>query len=182
MLFLFGSCGIQHRFTGGSSTTTDTSFIYTLPYPSGKSYLMIQGYNSRFSHKGRINLDFKMKRGASITAARDGVVVVVEESFTKGGTNKKYLRKANQVIVLHADGTQAMYAHLAHNGALVNKGDTVLAGQVIAKSGSTGYSALSHLHFHVWQTTSTGRKQIPTRFLTRKGPKYLRPGRWYRAP
>ncbi len=176
----FISCGVQYRMSG-VARTEDNSHVYALPFPKGVAHFMIQGYNSKFSHKGRINLDFKMKKGAPITAARKGVVIRVEERFTKGGVNIKYLGGANQVIVQHADGTQAMYGHLQHNGALVSVGDTVQTGQLIAKAGSTGYSALSHLHFYVWEMHPTGRKVIPTRFKTAGGIKYLRPGRWYRA-
>ena len=179
-LFLF-SCGVQHHFASGSEATADTSYVYALPYPKGKKYLLVQGYNSWFSHRGRLNLDFIMKKGSPVLAARGGVVVSVQESFTKGGRSRKYLRKGNYVTVRHDDGSQAYYGHLAHNGALVNVGDTVRQGQEIALSGSTGYSALPHLHFVVWGPTPKGRSQLPTRFRTNKGIKYLRPGRWYKA-
>src|SRR6476620_4737091 len=87
------SCGKQFHFAA-SQTVADTSYIYTLPYPEGKSKLLVQGYNSQFSHRGRLGYDFKMKQGSPVTAARDGVVVSTEESFTKGGVNKKYFRKS----------------------------------------------------------------------------------------
>ncbi len=172
---------MQHRFASSNEAKTDDSHIYSLPYPKGKSYLMMQGYKSQLSHKGRLGLDFKMKKGSLIAAARNGVVVRVVEEFSKGGINKKYLRGANQVIIQHSDGSRAIYGHLQYNGALVNVGDTVQAGQVIAKAGSTGYSALSHLHFSVWTTTQSGRSQLPTQFRTKKGVVYLHPGKWYKS-
>ena len=56
------------------------SFAYSLPYEKGKSFLLIQAYQSKlFSHKGEFALDFKMKRGTKICAARSGVVVEVKE-------------------------------------------------------------------------------------------------------
>jgi murein DD-endopeptidase MepM/ murein hydrolase activator NlpD len=82
--------------------------------------------------------------------------------------------------VRHSDGSQAFYGHLKYNGVLVNVGDTVRTGQIIALSGSTGYSALPHLHFMVWGPTPQGRSQIPSRFATSKGILYLRPGSWYK--
>lgn len=179
LLFLGASCGRQFRFTSSKEAETDTSYIYTLPYPKGKVHLLVQGYNSSFSHKGRLGLDFKMKSGSPVTAARDGVVVDVEEQFTKGGINKKYYRKSNHITVRHSDGTMAFYGHLRHNGAKVAVGDTVHIGQVIGYSGSTGYSLFPHLHFMVWNPSATGRKQLPTRFHTKTGNQYLRPGRWY---
>ncbi|MGZ8544104.1 MAG: hypothetical protein ACXWV0_02360 [Flavisolibacter sp.] len=57
----------------------DTSFIYTLPFSKGKSYLLIQAYQSKMSHKGEYALDFKMKRGTTVCAARAGIVTALRE-------------------------------------------------------------------------------------------------------
>src|SRR5712671_1410407 len=83
----------------------DSSYVYALPYENNTSHWLIQGYFSRFSHKERAALDFKMKRGTKILAARDGVVVRVKEDGNKGGWSKKNLSKANYVIIEHSDGT-----------------------------------------------------------------------------
>lgn len=157
----------------------DTSYVYALPYEKGKTFRVIQGYFSRFTHKERAALDFNMKRGTKITAARDGVVVRAKEDGTKGGLNKKYRADGNNIVIQHADGSRAGYWHLQHNGALVNVGDTVKQGQVIALSGKTGYAAVPHLHFLVWKTGNGQWQQIPTRFQTSKGIKYLRAWKKY---
>ncbi|HEY6063312.1 MAG TPA: M23 family metallopeptidase, partial [Chitinophagaceae bacterium] len=81
----------------------------------------------------------------------------------------------------HADGSRAGYWHLQKDGALVNVGDTVEKGQVIALSGKTGYASMPHLHFLVWNYD--GKRQwnsIATRFQTSKGRKYLRSWKKYR--
>ncbi|HEU4471414.1 MAG TPA: M23 family metallopeptidase [Flavisolibacter sp.] len=182
LLLSITSCGVQHRFTASSEGLADSSYVYALPYPAGRSYLLIQGYNSGFSHKGRLSLDFKMKKGSPVTAARAGVVVRVQQDYKKGGISKKFLGRANQVVIRHSDGSQAMYAHLQYRGALVKPGDTVQKGQQIGLSGSTGYSAMPHLHFIVWGPTPRGRGQLPTRFRTHKGDIYLKPGKRYKAP
>jgi murein DD-endopeptidase MepM/ murein hydrolase activator NlpD len=155
--------------------------VYNLPYQKGKAYLLVQGYNSSFSHRGRLGLDFKMKRGTPVHAARNGVVSYMEERFSEGGVNKKYLRKANSIVIQHSDGSYAIYAHLQHNGASVERGDSIQTGQLIGYSGSVGYSAFPHLHFTVWKPGPKGRIQLPTRFHTKKGVIYLRTGRWYRS-
>lgn len=160
----------------------DTSYVYALPYENGKSHLLIQGYFSRFSHKERAALDFKMKRGTKILAARDGIVVRVKEDGNKGGLKKKYRPYGNNVIIQHPDGSRAGYWHLQFNGALVNVGDSIKKGQVIALSGKTGYTALPHLHFLVWSFNNNGNwQQVATRFQTSKGAKYLRPLKKYRS-
>ncbi len=106
----------------------DTSFVYTLPYEAGKKHRMVQGYFSHFSHKNRAALDFKMKRGTIICAARGGVVVRVKQDSNKGRLNKKYRPDGNMVIIQHNDGSRAGYWHLKQNGAMVKVGDTVVQG------------------------------------------------------
>jgi murein DD-endopeptidase MepM/ murein hydrolase activator NlpD len=150
VLVLISSCGVQYRFASKQEYDNDTSYVYSLPYPQETSHLLLQGYNSQLSHKKRLGLDFKMKKGSLVTAARGGVVVRVVENFTRGGISKKYLSKANQIVIRHVDGSQAYYGHLQYQGVFVNTGDSVKQGSVIAKSGSTGYSATPHLHFTVW--------------------------------
>ena len=67
----------------------DTSYVYALPYEKGKKVRVLQGYFSRFTHKERAALDFKMKRGTKILAARDGIVSRVKEDGVLGGMNRK---------------------------------------------------------------------------------------------
>jgi murein DD-endopeptidase MepM/ murein hydrolase activator NlpD len=158
-----------------------TSYVYALPYGKEKSYLMIQGYFSHFSHKERAALDFKMKRGTKICVAREGVVVRVKEDGDRGGWNKKFRRYGNNIVIQHSDSSRAGYWHLQKDGALVNVGDTVRKGQVIGLSGKTGYAALPHLHFLVWRFDDKGNwVQVPTRFQTSGGIKYLRSFHRYR--
>jgi murein DD-endopeptidase MepM/ murein hydrolase activator NlpD len=123
-----------------------------------------------------------MKKGTKILAARDGVVVRVKKDGNKGGWSKKYRPYGNNIIIQHPDGSRAGYWHLQYNGALVNVGDSVKKGQVIGLSGKTGYAALPHLHFLVWTFNRNGNwQQVPTRFQTSKGIKYLRPPKKYRS-
>lgn len=160
----------------------DTSFVYHLPYETGKQYLLVQGYFSRFSHKERAALDFKMKRGTPVTAARGGVVIRVKQDGNRGGWNKKYRPDGNVVVIQHDDGTKAGYWHLQHNSVLVQVGDTVVQDQHIALSGKTGYALFPHLHFIVWNNNAGQWKQVATRFKTKSGNKYLRPGRKFKKP
>jgi murein DD-endopeptidase MepM/ murein hydrolase activator NlpD len=160
----------------------DSSYIYALPFEEGKSFRVIQGYFSRFTHKERAALDFNMNRGTKITAAREGVVVRVKEDGKKGGYNKKYRSDGNNIVIQHADGSRAGYWHLQYNGALVNVGDSVKKGQVIALSGKTGFAFVPHLHFLVWTNKNGGWQQVATRFETSTGVKYLRSWKKYKRP
>jgi murein DD-endopeptidase MepM/ murein hydrolase activator NlpD len=158
----------------------DTSFVYTLPFEKNKNHLLVQGYFSKYTHKNRAALDFKMKRGTTICAARGGVVVRVKEDGSKGGLNKKYRPYGNVIIIQHADGSRAGYWHLQFSSAIVNVGDTVTQGQAIGLSGKTGYTLFPHLHFIVWRFGGNNQwLQLGTRFQTSKGIRYLRPLRKY---
>jgi murein DD-endopeptidase MepM/ murein hydrolase activator NlpD len=158
------------------STNDELDYGYALPYEKGKSYLLVQAYQSKIlSHKGEFALDFMMKQGTKICAARAGVVVDVKQDSKKGGLARRFLWQGNHVIIKHDDGTFGNYWHLEHDGALVNVGDTVEQGQAIGLAGHTGYAAFSHLHFEVTTQFGTGRHQLPTRFITRRGKRYLRP-------
>jgi murein DD-endopeptidase MepM/ murein hydrolase activator NlpD len=156
----------------------DSSFVYALPYKKGSSFLLVQAYQSNMSHKGEYALDFKMKTGTTICAARSGIVIAMRENSDKGGLKPEMLSEGNYIIISHDDGSEAHYWHLQKDGVLVDVGDTIETGQAIGLSGNTGYSAFPHLHFEV---NETGKGQIPTRFHTKKGIKYLRPGKWHKA-
>lgn len=168
----------------GGRYTKDTSYVYWLPFLAGKKYLLIQGYDSKMSHKNELALDFKMKPGRTICAAREGVVIGMREDSDKGGLKDEYLSEGNYIMIRHADGSQANYWHLKKDGVLVNPGDSVKKGQAIGFSGNTGYTAFPHLHFELVPAPGTQYKdfwQYPARFLTKKGVHYLRPGKFYKS-
>jgi murein DD-endopeptidase MepM/ murein hydrolase activator NlpD len=156
----------------------DTSYVYWLPFESGKKFFLVQAANSHMSHKNELSLDFKMKSGSKICAAREGVVVAIKKDSDKGGLKDEYLSEGNHIIILHNDGSRAMYWHLEKEGVFVNEGDTVQKGQVIGSSGNTGFTAFPHLHF---QIKDKNGKEILSRFCTTKGIRYLRPAKWYRC-
>jgi murein DD-endopeptidase MepM/ murein hydrolase activator NlpD len=189
-VIVFASCSVSHdpmrndvRRLQKGIIKDDSSYVYGLPYKAGKKYWLVQGYFSRFSHKERVALDFKMKRGTKIYAARAGIVIRVKEDGDKGGWNKKYRPFGNNIVIQHMDSSRAGYWHLQKDGALVNVGDTVKQGQLIALSGRTGYALFPHLHFIVWDFDKNGKwHQVPTRFQTASGIKYLKPIRKYKKP
>jgi murein DD-endopeptidase MepM/ murein hydrolase activator NlpD len=160
----------------------DNSYIYTLPFEYRKRVFLIQAYESQMSHKGERALDFKVKNGTKICAAREGVVIAAREDSEKGGLKPEHLSDGNHISIKHDDGSVAHYWHLQKDGAMVNVGDTVKAGQWIGLSGNTGYSAFPHLHFEVQGYDASGNyTQLPTRFYTQKGVIYLRPGKFYKV-
>jgi murein DD-endopeptidase MepM/ murein hydrolase activator NlpD len=82
-------------------------------------------------------LDIAVAAGTPIRASGGGVVV-------QAGEDPEY---GLNVLLSHPDGYESMYGHASR--LLVNTGDTVPAGQVVALSGSTGRSTAPHLHFEI---------------------------------
>lgn len=162
----------------GGNLKEDKSFVYQLPYAKGSKFLLIQAYNSKMSHQGELSLDFKMKKGSTICAARAGIVIATKADSDVGGLKDEYLSEGNHIIVEQEDGSTAMYWHLQKDGVLVKMGDSVKQGQAIGYSGNTGYTAFPHLHFQVQDKEG---HDLATRFNTKNGIRYLRPGKWYRA-
>jgi murein DD-endopeptidase MepM/ murein hydrolase activator NlpD len=151
----------------------DDAYAYRLPYGDNESYPVIQGYGAKLSHRGaeQFTVDFGMALGTPVHAARDGVVVLVEDSHAAGCWRDDCARLANFIVLLHPDGTTGEYFHLQQGSARVRVGDRVRRGEPLASSGNTGYTTAPHLHFGVYRAARDGRTQsVAVRFLTREGP------------
>lgn len=131
---------------------------YKLPWQAGVTRVLSQGNRSFTSHQGLhfYAWDFVMPIGTKILAAREGVVLEIEQSFSTVGL------KGNYLLIRHADGQISGYFHIQQNGALVKVGDQVKQGQEIALSGMTGQTTLPHLHFLVFNSEQTA--SIPVSF------------------
>jgi len=150
----------------------DDAYLYRLPYGDDVSFPIIQGYGAKLSHRGaeRYTLDFGMPVGTPVYAARDGVVVLVEDSHDLGCASEECGRFANFVVVLHSDGTTGEYFHLERGSAQVRVGERVARGQWLARSGNTGFSTAPHLHFGVYRTGhERTTESLAVRFQTRSG-------------
>jgi murein DD-endopeptidase MepM/ murein hydrolase activator NlpD len=157
---------------GDKDAVHDDDHLYSLPYSSGKSYRILQGYGSRFSHTGleEFAIDFNMPKGTPVHAARSGIVARVEESHSKGCWEDGCGKYANFVVILHSDGTTGEYYHLNKDGSLFEVGESVTQGQKIAYSGNTGHTTMPHLHFAVYRAVAWGNTQsIPVRFQDADG-------------
>lgn len=148
---------------GNPDAVHDDRYQYELPFPKGEAYMLAQGNKTEHTHNKPISkyaFDFAMPVGSLVSAARGGVVGYVVNKYNKGGNDAKLMEKSNRIMICHDDGTVAAYAHLKKDGAFVEVGDIVYAGQVIGLSGNTGYTTFPHLHFVVL----IGERSIPIRF------------------
>ncbi|MCX8069371.1 MAG: M23 family metallopeptidase [Thermodesulfovibrionales bacterium] len=82
-------------------------------------------------------IDIAIKEGSEVKTAASGKVAFVGEMKGYGKV----------VIIEHDEGYSSIYGHNSKN--LVEKGQMVEVGQVIALSGATGRATGPHLHFEV---------------------------------
>jgi len=82
-------------------------------------------------------IDFRTRTGTPVRASGSGTVV-------RAGRAGGY---GNMVEIDHGHGLTTRYAHLSK--ILVKKGERVVAGATIAKSGNSGRSTGPHLHYEI---------------------------------
>jgi murein DD-endopeptidase MepM/ murein hydrolase activator NlpD len=103
-------------------------------------------------HKG---IDFAGKENADIIATASGVVSWAGERYGYG----------NLIEINHGGGIKTRYGH--NKEILVQVGDVVTKGQVIAKMGSTGRSTGPHVHYEILKND---RQINPLKFVYRNAP------------
>jgi len=145
--------------------------VYAFPLDISLCPRITQSFNGKFSHQNsqsQFAVDLGTSVGTGILAARDGVVVAVKDDYALGGIDEFFMDKANFIQVFHDDGTWALYAHILLGSAEVNVGDKVKVGDLLAKSGSSGYSSGPHLHFVIQRNVGLKPEAIPFQFKTLK--------------
>jgi hypothetical protein len=155
----------------------DATTRYAFPFPKGRRYKIIQGYNGKFSHHSdysRYAIDFALSVGDTVCASRDGIVVGVIKEYNVGGKDQKYRDYANFITLYHNDGTFTQYVHLKQNGAFVSVGDTVKMSQPIGLAGITGFTSIPHLHFSTLMPKISGVVSFPVKFFQVEGKKLRR--------
>lgn len=159
----------QYVMGDAGLTDYDEEYVYDLPFGKGERYMIFQGYNGTASHQNQFALDFAMPEGSSVFAAREGIVVNVQESNTRSCPEPECGQFNNFVLVYHPDGSFAEYTHLQKDGAKVSRGDVVKKGTLVGLSGSTGWTSGPHLHFVCFLSRLGSRSSFPTKFRTGSG-------------
>lgn len=90
------------------------------------------------SESYHLGLDLASNAQAPMQTSNDGVVVLARENGIYG----------NNIIIAHGLGVYSLYGHCS--SFLVKEGDVVKAGDVIAKTGTTGLALGDHVHFGMY--------------------------------
>ena len=100
-------------------------------------------------------VDLEAESGASVLAVADGTVLSAEYDAANGYS----------LTIVHADGVQTFYAHLSE--FCVAPGETVRQGQIVAKTGESGWATAPHLHLG---TKINGESADPLQTLANQKP------------
>ena len=119
-----------------SRSTTNAKVNLGMALVKPVSGVLTSRFGSRWgsTHTG---IDVGAPTGTNIKAAAGGTVIF---SGWKGTLGKL-------VVISHGNGIQTYYGHCS--SLLVSSGETISAGQLVAKVGSTGRSTGPHLHFEI---------------------------------
>lgn len=128
-----------------AATPAPTSSLTSGVFPIRGSEWSFGGEESRFGagRRGHIH------QGQDISAPWGTPLVSPVKGYV-------YWRKVQEggaghyLIIRDSSGADYVFMHLVAGSELVEKGDSVRAGQQIAQVGSTGISSGPHLHFEIW--------------------------------
>ena len=129
--FSYDPFGGGSRFVLHLENIPDSEWCYVL-----KKSKVISHYGGR-GGRHHAGTDIKSFANDSVRAVFDGIVVM-------SGPFSGY---GNCVQIRHLNGLTTLYSHNARN--LVEVGDKVSVGQVIALEGQTGRATTDHVHFEV---------------------------------
>jgi murein DD-endopeptidase MepM/ murein hydrolase activator NlpD len=121
------------------SIMTESDSAFRIPLGNPIEGWITQGFslNTHGFGKEHPGIDFAAKVGSEVRTTADGNVIFV-------GWDEMY---GNLVAIDHKNDYITYYGHNSKN--LVNLGDAVRRGQVIALSGNTGRSSAPHLHYEI---------------------------------
>jgi murein DD-endopeptidase MepM/ murein hydrolase activator NlpD len=153
----------RSQFVGEKKGQTDSDSLRRIPKGQPIDGWITKGFSlNEYAFGGEhTGIDFAAKEGTKVKVTADGTVSFV-------GWDDVY---GNLVMVDHKNGYVTYYGH--NSKILVNSGNFVRKGEVIALSGNSGRSSAPHLHYEIRkvENPAAGGNGIPinpTDFLNPK--------------
>jgi len=128
---------------------------FRLPWGPGVTMQLTQDCNDACcsDHVGNDEYAYDWANGGSfdVLATRGGTITHLKINSTTGCGSTSCTNDANYIVIDHGDGTESTYLHLEGNtlASGITCGGTVTRGQLLARSGTTGWSTGIHLHYQV---------------------------------
>ena len=139
--------------------------------PLNTRFLCTQGHCGKFTHfyPGTVHaVDFQCPVGTPVVAVGDGRVVDVRKTSTASGIHAANLFRWNSIMI-EIERDTPLYVEYVHiKDAFVSVGDRVVSGDVIASSGSVGFSPSPHLHIQVHMSPDPSSPTVPVAFANRR--------------
>lgn len=128
---------------------------YILPIPPDK--LIGIDTTSSPAHVGKLAnaIDLIAPVQTPVLAASDGTITYVKAYSNIGGADPMFWNYSNFIVIMHDNLEYTRYDHLAFSSSKVIIGQSVRAGEEIARVGMTGYTYGPHLHFQVFVFTGS---------------------------
>ena len=138
-----------------------TKFQYPIDGKLGKDYRVTSPYGWRIhpiekyrKHHNGVDL-WSSKEPCYIEAIADGKVLEARKSNAPGGGYGYFVRLLHKI---DGEWYTSTYAHMVAGSLKVKKGQTVEAGTILGKMGTTGASTGKHLHIEIQK----GKKYVWT--------------------
>jgi len=108
------------------------------------------GHSFKDSEESMVDGDYYCYN-QNILAPADGTIVEIRNSDSNIIGEGDWIKdlRGNYIVIKHMGNEYSLLAHLKRDSILVNLGQKVKCGDIIAKCGNTGSSSEPHLHFQL---------------------------------
>mmetsp|Transcript_16297 Transcript_16297/g.29806 ORF Transcript_16297/g.29806 Transcript_16297/m.29806 type:complete len:421 (-) Transcript_16297:200-1462(-) len=154
------------------------TFDFPLQQAPEDGFLCSQGCGGLFTHFFPSNyfaIDIECTEGTPIVAVADGQVIEVRQHESVQGILTSNLFHWNSLLLKVDEETFVEYVHIQKDSVKVTKGEQVVRGQLLCRSGSVGFSPKPHLHLQVTGTSEAAASSVPYRLLCRVGDRESEP-------
>lgn len=104
---------------------------------------------------------------APVVAPADGRVVRVIQHLEDNPVGEIDVCNnwGNLIILWHSGDVYSVLCHLAKGSVMVEEGEIISSGQMLARVGNSGRSPVPHLHFHLQRSPEIGAPTCPCEFV-----------------
>ena len=164
ILIAFPLEGVWSVGQGGPSVLTNTHISY-----ANQRYALdlakVGPDGKCFKPDGRHLQDY-LAWGQPVRAPLSGTVIKAVRTYPDNelGLVDDRDSRGNHVLIRSVSGEIILLAHLRKASVLVEEGDSVQEGQLIAEVGNSGNTSYPHLHIDASRATQSGRVSVPMVF------------------